>query len=275
MSTVRRAVRIAACAATVALTALGVAPTAGVAVGPTVPPVPGPSPTDPPLPDVANDAGDLLVVTGANSRNALLEGDGNTTFSVALPVGATCPGDSANDGWRIQTFIVPAATDVPALEYGATRPDGDTMYALYTTEGRPYTQVLLGQNAEPGLPGLILDFPPMSFAPFTPDLLPVGRYTIGVACSYFEIGERFWDAQIELTEDRDVQPGERRWRVIDPANPSAASNGVAVASSETSGLPTLAIVLLVIVTAAGGASALLIRRRNQPLAEPLAKERTS
>lgn len=237
-----------------------VTPAGVVAVGP-----PAPS-----LPDIATDAGDLLVVTGANSRTPLLEGDSNTVFSVALPVGATCPGDSANDDWRIQTFIVPAATDVPALQYGPTRPEGETMYALYTTEGRPYAQVLLGQNAEPGQPGLILDFPPMSFAPFTPDLLPTGRYTIGVACSFYEVGERFWDAQIELTEDRDVTPGERRWRVVDAATPGGT--GAAVTSTEASGVPTLAIVLLIVlVTAAGGVSALLIRRRNQPLA----KERTA
>lgn len=257
MIAVRTAARLAVWAACAALAATVAAPVA-VAVGPPVPS----------LPDVATDAGDLLVVTGANSRTPLLEGDSNTVFSVALPVGATCPGDSANDDWRVQTFIVPAATDVPALEYGATRPVGETMYALYTTEGRPYAQVLLGQNAEPGQPGLILDFPPMSFAPFTPDLLPVGRYTIGVACTYYQIGERFWSAQIDVTEDRDVEPGERRWRVVDAANPDAGSSGGAVASRGASGLPTAAIVLvLAVITVAGGASTLLIRRRNQPLAK--------
>lgn len=230
-------------------------------------PVPGEGavPTDPDLPAVATDAGDLVVVTGANSNDELQEGDSNTVFSVRLPDGATCPGDSANDGWRVQTFIVPAANDLGRLDYGATRPRGDFMYGLYTTEGRPYTQILLAQNPGPGIPGVILAMPALSFAPFTPDLLPVGRYRIGVACSYFEVGERYWDAELELTEDTGVEPGQRRWRVIGPDGTPAASD------SADDGSSALAIVLAVAaIFAVGGAIAFVTlgrRRAPQPVKE--------
>lgn len=223
------------------------------------PPQPGEAPAAPQLPDVATDAGDLTVVVGANSDDALGEGDSNTVFSIRLPDGSVCPGDSANDDWRVQTFIVPAATDVGALRYGPTRPQGDLMYALYTDEGRPFAQVLLAQNPEPGQPAQILGFPPLSFAPFTPDLLPVGRYTIGVACTYFEIGERYWDAQLELTEDTDVQPGERRWKLVTTgaqspvvSNPDGSDDTRAVA----------AVAAPIVVAILVGAGFVTIRKRR-------------
>jgi hypothetical protein len=223
-------------------------------IGPTVP---APAPVVPELPDRATDAGELVVVSAANTEDELTDGDTNTVFAVRLPAGSVCPGDSANDEWRVQSFIVPAETDLGSLVYGATRPRGDLMYGLYTTEGRPYVQVLLAQNPEPGLPGQILAPPAMSFAPFTPDLLPVGRYRIGVACSYFEVGERYWDAEIELTEDRDVQPGERRWSVV------AADGTTTTPSVDGAGTNPLTVVAA-LVAAVGAVAFLTIRRRRTP-----------
>lgn len=165
----------------------------------------------PELPVVAADVGDVVIVSASDRTTPLTEGDTNSVFSLQLPTGSVCPGDSANDDWRVQSFIVPAATDLAALRYGSTRPRGEFMYGLYTTEGRPYVQVLLSQNPSPGQPGQILDPPPLSFGTFTPDLLPVGRYKIGIACSYYEVGAKFWDAEIVLSENRDVEPGQRTW----------------------------------------------------------------
>ncbi len=133
----------------------------------------------PELPVVAADVGDVVIVSASDRTTPLTEGDTNSVFSLQLPTGSVCPGDSANDDWRVQSFIVPAATDLATLRYGSTRPRGDFMYGLYTTEGRPYVQVLLAQNPTAGQPGQILDPPPLSFGTFTPDLLPVGRYKIG------------------------------------------------------------------------------------------------
>jgi hypothetical protein len=250
-------VRVATVVGTLAAAAASIA-TSGVSVAEAPPPTAGPVlpveqefPMAPDLPDVATDAGDLLVVTGANSDNPLTEGDSNTVFSVRLPDSATCPGDSANDDWRVQTFVVPASSDVGSLRYGATRPQGDRMYALYTTEGRPFAQVLLNQNPAPGRPG---------------DILPVGRYTIGVACSYYEIGERYWDAQIELTEDTDVEPGQRRWRLV-----AADGTGAPPVAAADSGSSVAAPTVAVAAALACGAliAAFVIRKRRTP---PLTKE---
>ena len=220
-------------------------------------------------PQGAVDAGDVVVVVPTNRSEALDEGDTNTIFSLRLPAGAECPGDSANDDWRVQSFIVPSGTDLQTLAYGATRPRGDYMSGLYTTEGSPYVQVLTAQNPAPGQPGMILDPPPLSFAQFTPDLLPVGHYVIGMACSYFERGNRYWDAEIMLTEAPGVKPGERRWQVV-----AAESDPDAIASNGDSGgdggqwmLVLAAAAVGVVAVVATGA---VLRRRRPP--RVLAKE---
>ncbi len=217
----------------------------------------------PDLPAVAADVGDVVVVSASDRTTTLAEGDTNTVFSLRLPTGSVCPGDSANDDWRVQSFIVPAATDLATLRYGSTRPRGDFMYGLYTTEGRPYVQVLLAQNPTAGQPGQILDPPPLSFGTFTPDLLPVGRYKIGIACSYYEVGAKFWDAEIVLSESRDVDPGQRTWALASSdqtatANTTGATgsdgSNVARAVAATAALATLATVVT-----------LWLRRRRTPV----------
>ena len=232
--------------------------------GPIGPIVPAPAPEVPDLPESATDAGGVTVVSASDRNDEITGGDTNTVFTLRLPTGSVCPGDSANDDWRVQTFIVPAETTLGSLSYGATRPSGEFMYGLYTTEGRPYTQVLLGQNPEPGLPGQILDPPALSFAPFTPDLLPLGRYKIGVACSYFEVGERYWDAELALTEDREIQPGERRWTVAS-ADGADGADAAAASSGDDGGLDPMVVVAAAAAAAAVPVAAVLAyRRRRSP-----------
>ncbi len=222
-----------------------------------------PSSVVPELPVVAADVGDVVVVSASDRTTPLTEGDTNTVFSLQLPTGSVCPGDSANDDWRVQSFIVPAATDLAALRYGSTRPRGEFMYGLYTTEGRPYVQVLLAQNPSPGQPGQILGPPPLSFGTFTPDLLPVGRYTIGIACSYYEVGAKFWDAEIVLSENRDVEPGRRTWALV-LGDEAAITNSVE--ATEFTGSEVAKVVAVAAALAALAiAFTLWFRRRGTPV----------
>ena len=259
---------VAACVAVLCLS--GGAATAGATApdGTVGPAVPSGSdvgvPAIPDLPDVATDAGDAVIVTPADRTTPLMEGDANAVFAVRIPAGATCPGDSANDDWRVQSFIVPAGTDLGTIQYGATRPAGEHMYALYTVEGRPYAQALLAQNPRPGLPGQILDPPPFDFHQFTPDLLPVGRYEVGVACSYYETVERYWDVELDLVEDTDVQPAQRRWIVVenDGTTPTAVAGETAAPIGSI-----VAITLATLVAAVIGWRVLAARRRPTPSKE--------
>lgn len=175
------------------------------------------------------DAGGVVVVDATDPGRELLTGDSNTVFSLRLPPSATCPGDSANDDWRVQSFVVPDSVDPGALTYGAIRPVGEGLHALYRADTTPFVQVLTGQNAEPGRPGQILAIPPLSFAVFPAGMLPAGRYRIGVACTYFRETARFWDLTIELVDAPGVQPGGFRWTVAgsSPTDDGGSGSGIA------------------------------------------------
>ncbi len=159
------------------------------------------------------DAGEVQMIDANDPSNVLIEGDSNTEFVFRLPDGASCPGDSANDDWRVQSFITPATDDPGTLTYGVIWPDGEGRFAVYGVDTRPYTHAMTGQNDVAGQPGLILTPPPMTFGVFPAGTLPESRYRIGLACTYFRETARYWDIELILTEDPEVQPGEFSWRV--------------------------------------------------------------
>lgn len=205
--------------------------------------------------DTPVDAGDIVIVNANNRRRPMTEGDSNTIFSVQVPEQASCPGDSANDDWRVQSFVIPAEMDPGALEYGALRPIGENLHALYGADTRPYIQAFLGQNAGPGKPGQILAAPPLSFGVFPAGMLPAGTYRIGVACTYFRDTAKYWDTEIELISDTSVQPGEFRWRLVD----SSAAPSAPAADSGSGGAPWLAISALVLTAVVG---VIVVRTRS-------------
>jgi hypothetical protein len=56
-------------------------------------------------------AGTAEVVTPQDGTSSagktLANGSGKTRFSLKLPAGAACSGDSTNGGYRVQSFMVP------------------------------------------------------------------------------------------------------------------------------------------------------------------------
>lgn len=215
------------------------------------------------------DAGSVVVVDTVNSTRELTEGDSRTAFSLRLPDGSACPGDSANDDWRVQSFLVPADTDIGSLRYRALRPDGDAYRALRYPNGDIFTQAFTDPNPGPGSPGRILAVPPLTFAWFPAGSIPPGRYKIGIACTppSWEVA-RFWDAEIELEEAADVEPGGLRWRVLadtDGAVGNGADEGI---SNGDRALWTL----IGVGTAGVLAAILLVRRRTSHSASPIAKD---
>jgi hypothetical protein len=160
------------------------------------------------------DMGSVKVVEGAGSSSAITEGGSTTPFSLDLPDGAECPGDSADGGYRVQSFLVPATDDPGQLTYYSVMPVGEGRYALYDVHTNPFIQSLTAQAEERGGPGTIVNVPDFNFAVFPPGLLPPGRYTIGIACSLHNNTVRFWDTDIALEAAPDDQPAQLRWRVI-------------------------------------------------------------
>jgi len=203
------------------------------------------------------DAGEVVVADAERPSTDLTEGDSNTPFTLRLPPDASCPGDSANDDWRVQSFIIPDSDDLGQLRFGGVGPEGppdDARWALYAYNGQPYVHVLLGQNAAAGEPGQVLDTPTLGFAGWPPGRLPSGPYRLGIACTYFRDVSTYWDTEIVVTIDPDIQPGEFRWSVASApgGTPDADSSGLGPLWFVVGGLVLAVIVLAVIVVSVVG-----------------------
>lgn len=187
------------------------------------------------------DAGAVAVVGAFNQSREVSEGDSNTVFTLRLPDRASCPGDSANDDWRVQSFVVPADVDPGSLRYGGIRPVGENMHALYEVTTSPYVQMMTDQNTGPGQPGRILTHPPLSFAVFPPGTLPDGRYRIGIVCTHDQVPGTYWETEIVVSAAPEVQPGQMRWRVVDPVAATTIGGGVPWAALAVGALVTGAV----------------------------------
>ena len=175
---------------------------------------------------------------------------------------ASCPGDSRNDQWRVQTFIVPSDIDPGALSYNSIGPEGDGLYALYGLDTNPITAVLTGPNGAPGLPGLIIGLRAASFEIFPPGTLPDGTYKVGVACTYFGDTAGFWDTLIEISRDLDDQPAEIRWETTSGA--TGAVSGIAPEEKSNSGTVAIVAAVVLAIVAAGVHFARRSRRSPVP-----------
>ena len=203
----------------------------------------------------SKDAGDVVVAEPANVNRPLREGDSTSAFSLRLPEGAACPGDSANDDWRVNTFLVPADTNLDTLMYQALRPDGEAYRSLRYLDGDIYVMEMTNANPGPGQPGLLTPIPPLTMAWWDAGTIPPGPYKIGVACTD-AVGavQRYWDTSVELTAAPEVDPGGLRWSVVD--NPNAAPTEPPSNSSTT-----WVILLVALVVVVGGV--VVIRRRQR------------
>lgn len=160
------------------------------------------------------DAGDAVLLD-AGDRDELARGDGNSAFIVGLPSGATCPGDSLNDQWRIQSFMVPVTADIGSLSYGVIGPEGTDQHALFGADfaARSFANILTPANAVAGEPGRIETPPPFSFAVVAGESIPAGNYRIGIACTYFGATALYWDVEVVITATSGGDPDALRWRL--------------------------------------------------------------
>lgn len=205
-------------------------------------------------------AGELLLVSPANRDAVVAEGASATPFALRLPDGASCPGDSMHDDWRVSSFFTPVAVDPTTLQFTVNDPEGEGNWAMYDVDTSPYVDQLLLANEVAGEPGLVGDTPPLSFGVFHPGLLADGEYRIGIACTYIPRRmDRYWDTVIVVTNDATDEPGGFRWRLAD------SSVGAQLAAAPDDGPPRALVVALV----AGAAGALafafmFVRHRRAP-----------
>jgi hypothetical protein len=170
--------------------------------------------------------GDAAVVDGADGSHVLTHGQSATVFSLRLPAGAACPGDSANDQWRVQSFMVPAAIAAGAIHYNVAGPDGQDQYPLYMANTAQFVDSLTDPNAGPGQPGVIPAIPPLSLGAFPPGILPAGTYRIGIACTLSRQTAKYWDTEIVITSSPGDKPSQFVWRLLDvPESVNSSSHG--------------------------------------------------
>lgn len=194
--------------------------------------------------------GEALVVDASDPSRAIERGGSADLFTLRLPEGASCPGDSANDGYRVQTFIVPSDDDPATLIYESTQPVGEGRWGLIKPDTRPVINEFTEMNTGPGQPGRIGGIPALTFGIYPPGLFGDGEYRIGVACTLYNETKRVWATSIVLTNDAEDAPAELTWRL-------------ASASSEPSGRNDDGrLVLILAAVALGGAGLALLLRRS-------------
>ena len=174
------------------------------------------------------DGGSVTITAPQDASNPMTSGDSNSVFQLVLPEGASCPGDSFYEDWRVQSFIIAAADDPGTLRYGIISPDGEGRRSLYTAKTQPFVHVPLGRSDGAGEPGLIVQPEPMTFAGYPAGQFPPGNYRIGLACTEFRETAVFWDAEIALTEASNMQPGDFVWSLVEDSlagSPAQSNSG--------------------------------------------------
>jgi len=167
----------------------------------------------------AVDAGDLVLVDVGGTP--LRSGNSDTAFSLKLPEGATCPGDTAHDQWRWQGFVVPADVAVDDIKYYVLGPDMPNSKALYTSDSKYAADQFLLPNASAGEPGRFQSMPFFTYSRFPKGLLPEGSYRMMVTCTFFRDTAKYWDTGFEITES-DSDGGAAGFTWVAEAAPEGA-----------------------------------------------------
>lgn len=191
------------------------------------------------------------LITKPGSLTPLKSGGSATPYGVALPSGASCPGDTAHDGYLVYSYLVPKGvlptdvsfkTGLPSRWLGYFSSEGIYFGAVNTAEGT----------------GQIVSVPPsFAWTRLTPhELFTQGAHTAtwegGIACATKHgVAVSYWNSQIVFTADQ-ADPAGFTWKVVGQVSlPTSVDLGLWVG-----------IAFLVIASAAA-AYAVVLRRRSK------------
>lgn len=196
------------------------------------------------------DAGALqvLVPPGTAAQGQPLAAGGSATpFALEPPAGASCQGDSATGGYRVQSYIVPVRVDPGTLTFDSSgpAPQGtgvDLRLPLFSSVGAsPYVDQTTAVATTAGGPGLVTGLPSFSFAAFGADgpaFVPPGIYNVGLVCTLGVPSatqeDRFWNVQMTFAVDPNDVPSGITWTVVStepPLSGTTASSPTAVADT--------------------------------------------
>jgi len=186
----------------------------------------------------ASKAGDARVVAPVDNTAEPTPRDSGTTrtpFSLQLPSGAACRGDSANHGYRVQSYMVPATVDPATLQFGSVGPVPVAAGAkfrepLYDLNTNPYANAQTAMAAHPNGPGPIINIPGFNLSVFKAGDVPSGTYNIGIACTKGPASasqlDTFWNAQIIVSPGPSRLDDPLAWRTPTSApSPSPPTQG--------------------------------------------------
>lgn len=201
------------------------------------------------------------------SGDALEEGASATPFTLDLPEGAACQGDSRDEDYRVNSYMVPGTVDPLDIEFNGLGPQPQALgdhatfrHPLYDVDTAFFVSVQTADAENIGDPGTILDIPAFDLDVFFPGEVPAGRYRLGIACTLRNAVTRAWDAQIDVTTDPADAPAQIHWRTV----------GFEPDEGSGSSVPVIAGVLLAI-----GAVAIAITRSRRRPARTTPQRRTS
>lgn len=160
------------------------------------------------------DAGAATVV---NTSNGAVKTSGAKAdeFTLKLPSGAACTGDSKNDNYRVQSYHVKSSVNPSTLTFDADGPlphgfGADFSQPLYKTDSSTYTNAQTAEASPAPGPGPVTNIPAFTFSFYDASLLPAGTYNVGIACTLGNASatqlDKFWNVQ--LTFD-----GNQNWTV--------------------------------------------------------------
>ena len=175
-------------------------------------------------------------VASAATANGQLElsptsGDSATDFTLTFPNGAVskCPGDTANDGYYLQGFVVPGATVVDDLTFDGSSPSvGQPLFEPSGTAVQNYT-------VEPST-GNILQLPgTYTFTINSPGDFQTGTYLVGLACTKGDgagMVKTYWTTAMDITTDASAGPAQFTW-VSSTTPPPSSTTSTSVDPSST------------------------------------------
>ena len=171
----------------------------------------------------------------AGQTISVTSGVQSTPFSFSYTGDNACAGDSATNGYRVQSFMVPDSVDVSQLLYNA----GGPIAPAGVTFTRPlFAQVgnaaQVARNTAPTT-GIITAgnlVQPLSFAALVAGSIavPDGAYKIGLACTLGGITEEYWQTRITVSGST-TGPVAFNWAV--GAAPAAPVLGALTAGNGT------------------------------------------
>ena len=189
----------------------------------------------------ATNAGNAEVVDPATGQ-PLASGGSATDFTLKLPADAACTGDSPNDGYRVQSFMVPSSVDPNTLQFGANGPNPPGTGAsfrqpLFDTSSTPYANAQTAAAGGPGQPGPIVNIPAFDFAVFSPGQIPAGTYNLGIACTLGPADadqlDKYWTVQLTFATNPADRPAQVTWAAEAPLPPPSTTTTTPGATTTT------------------------------------------